>query len=219
MHPSFWHDRWHSGQIGFHQADVNPHLQRFWPDLHLPASARVFVPLCGKSLDMAWLAGRGHPIVGVELSAIAIREFFTAARATPTIRDTGHFRHWSAAGIELLEGDYFELERQDIGTVGAVYDRAALVALPPALRPRYAQYLAHLTPADAPVMLITMNYAASGMNGPPFAVTNEEVEELFREHFQLEMLQTLDALPSYPGFRDRGLDWLEESVWRLRRSA
>lgn len=217
MHPSFWHERWQSGQTGFHQSAINPHLQHFWPGLQLPSTARVLVPLCGKSLDMAWIAGRGHPVVGIELSGIAIREFFTESAIKPSIRDAGTYRQWRAGGIELLEGDYFELERQDVGTVDAVYDRAALIALPAALRPRYAQHLAQLTPTGASALLITMNYDPTGMNGPPFAVANDEVEALFRNTFELEWLRTEDALPSYPGFRERGLTRLEESVWRLRR--
>jgi len=217
MHPSFWHDRWHSGQIGFHQAEVNPYLVRFWPQLQLTRGQRVFVPLCGKSRDMVWLAEQGHPIVGNEISPIAIREFFSAAGLTPSISDAGHLRRWTAAGYELLEGDYFALSRSDLGRIDAVYDRAALIAMPSSLRPRYAARLVELTPPEVPMLLVAMNYDESRMSGPPFAVTHAEVEALFEKTFVIELLHTEDALAANPRFRERGLERMEESVWLLRR--
>src|SRR3546814_8142059 len=76
MDPDFWQQRWRDNRIGFHRDGVLPLLEKHWPSLGLATGSRVFVPLCGKSLDMAWLAARGHRVLGVELSPLAVGQFF-----------------------------------------------------------------------------------------------------------------------------------------------
>jgi len=107
MQPEFWHKKWESNQIGFHQPEVNPYLQRHWPDLAIPAQARVLVPLCGKSLDLLWLAGRGHRVLGVELSEKAVEDFFREQQLQPQVSEQGDFKVYRADAIELWCGDFF----------------------------------------------------------------------------------------------------------------
>jgi len=76
MDPQFWHERWQRNETGWHQREINAHLQDFWPQLQQPAGGRVLVPLCGKSRDLLWLRAQGHAVLGVEISPIAVREFF-----------------------------------------------------------------------------------------------------------------------------------------------
>jgi thiopurine S-methyltransferase len=217
MEPSFWHERWVSGQIGFHQSSVNPHLERCWSRLGVPAGGRVFVPLCGKSRDMTWLVEHGHPVVGNELSSIAVRDYFQDAGIEPAVDTVGAFKRWSTDRIDVLEGDYFALEPAMLGEIAAVYDRAALIAMPADVRPHYVRQLARLTPAGARVLLVTMAYDESRMSGPPFSVSDSEVEARLRDAFDVERLHAEDALSVNPRFRERGLESLEETVWRLER--
>lgn len=217
MDPAFWHERWEQGQIGFHQPDHHPALLATWPTLGLADRARVFVPLCGRSLDMVWLAARGHDVVGIELSPIAVEGFFAHERLEPRRDRVGPLERWRAGRYELLCGDFFDLGQGLLGDVAGWYDRAALVALPPDLRRRYVERLAGLLPAGARGLLVTVDYDQARMDGPPFSVPPLEVEGLHAEAFDVEPVSRHDCLPENPRFRERGLDALFESSFRLTR--
>lgn len=214
MEASFWHQRWENDKIGFHLGQVNPYLVHYWPDLGLHAGSRIFVPLCGKSLDMLWLAEQGHDVIGVEISPIAVRAFFEENRLKPAVNQQGAFEIWSVDQITILLGDYFELQPAQLGEVEAVYDRASLVALPQEMRPDYVEHLNALCKA-VPRLLITLDYDQSRMGGPPFAVSNEEVQELYQDRSSLVLLESSDILTDNVRFREQGLDRLVESVWRI----
>lgn len=217
MDPDFWHQRWRENQIGFHQPDVNLHLQAFWPQLGVPGGGRVFVPLCGKSLDMRWLRQQGCRVVGVEISPVAVQDFFREQGLQPDCTRTAHFERCSADGIELLCGDFFDLTRADLDGVAAVYDRASLIALPPSLRVDYARHLTGLLAPATPVLLVTLEYDQDQMQGPPFSVTESEVRRLFEAGFEVEVQHADDVLAREPRFRERGLTRLDEKVYLLRR--
>lgn len=168
MKAEFWLERWQRNEIGFHQGEINAHLQEFWGGLQLPAGSEVFVPLCGKSRDLLWLRAQGHRVLGVELSPLAVEDFFLENELKPQVRSHGIFDSWSCDGVTLLCGDFFELEAADLKGVAAVYDRASLVALPPEMRERYAQHLHRILPARVPMLLVTMDYPQAEMSGPPF---------------------------------------------------
>lgn len=216
MDTAFWHERWERGQIGFHQSDINPWLRRYWTALGVAPPARVFVPLCGASLDMAWLAGLGHEVVGIELSATAIARFFAEQGWQPE-RHEGPIPSWRAGGVALYEGDFFDLRASDLADVAAVYDRAALIALPPPMRPGYAEHLARILPDGTRGLLITLDYDQSEMKGPPFSVPADEVEGLLGGTFEIERLAREPALEANERFRERGLTALDELVFRMRR--
>ena len=235
MTPEFWHQRWQRGEIGWHSEELNRHLTEHWPRLHIGAEARVLVPLCGKTLDMLWLAGQGHRVLGVELSPIAAEAFFRDNGLTPQVTDLSPapFLRFAVDELVLLVGDFFDLTPQlaqasldsrgggDGGAIHAVYDRAALIALPPQSRPAYAAHLSkllraagsHQEPAES--LLVSLDYDQSQMQGPPFAVGDAEVRALFAEAFAIEPLASFDALAENPRFRERGLDQLTEHVYRL----
>ena len=218
MQPKHWIQRWKNRQIGFHQDQINPWLIEHWPTLGVPAGAPVFVPLAGKSLDMWWLADRGHPVLGVELSPIAVREFFAEADVEPQRGHHDHFEHCSARQVDLWCGDLFDLSRDDLSTIGAIYDRAALVAMPPSMRPDYAAKLVDILPPVAPLLLITMEYPEQQMRGPPFPVPETEVRSLFESHFKIDLIAEADILDQEPHFRKRGLTELTEKAFVLRRA-
>jgi len=178
----------------------------------------VFVPLCGKSRDLIWLAERGHAVVGCEISDIAVAAFFREAGLTPNKAFDGPFERWSAPPIEILLGDFFKLDRGLIGTVDMVYDRASLVAFPASMRPAYVQALAGLMPPGAAMLLLTLEYPQKDMEGPPFSVPEAEVRDLFDGLADVDLLESVtDAFQDFPQFGERGLTRLAEKAYRLRR--
>jgi len=216
MDKDFWHARWQANQIGFHQNEINPGLVRYWSSLQLEQQGRVLVPLCGKTLDMIWLLDQGHCILGVEISQLAVEAFFAENRLTPEVRAERNFTRWSCDRMEILCGDFFGLTPGDIGRIDALYDRAALIALTPAQRARYADRITELLAPQTPGLLITLDYEQGEMDGPPFAVSATEVSERYQKGFSVEQLAHTDILEDEPRFREKGLRALHETVYRLR---
>ncbi len=217
MTPEFWHQRWQRGEIGWHSDEFNRHLAEHWPGLGASAGSLVLVPLCGKSRDLLWLAAQGHRVIGVEISGLAIDHFLAESALSATRLEQAPFTRFIADEMELLVGDFFDLTSAHVPGIGAVYDRASLIALPPDMRPRYAARLAELVPSGSPSLLITLDYDQTQMNGPPFAVAKGEVRGLFGDAFDIDAIATVDVLAEQPRFRERGLDRLTEQVYRLRR--
>lgn len=178
MHPEFWHQRWSANQIGFHESQANPLLVAHWGALAAPPAARVFVPLCGKTLDIDWLLARGCSVVGAELSRLAAAQLFERLGQSPAIDRNSPVERWSVPELDLFVGDFFDVTMQQLGRIDAVYDRAALVALPPEVRPRYARHL-DLVTRGAPQLLVSFDYDQSQLAGPPFAVTEAELRRLY----------------------------------------
>lgn len=217
MQAGFWHDKWERRDIGFHQSVPNELLRAHWPALGLKSGERVFVPLAGKSLDMLWLAGEGLRVLGVELSSLACEAFFAENGLTPTRTEEGPFTRWSCAEVELLCGDVFALERAQLADVHGIYDRAALIALPLEMRRRYVEHLSGVLPAAVRMLLITLDYEQSERQGPPFAVSADEVRALYAG-WDLSCLQTVDLLERDPRYRERGLSRISDCAWRVCRS-
>lgn len=215
MESTFWHERWAHNQIGFHLSEVNPYLPRHWPSLGLAHDAKVLVPLCGKSLDLMWLADQGHRVLAVELSQKAIEEFLREQRLSATLREQGAFKVYQAGRIELWCGDFFALSATDVAGCTALYDRAALIALPLAMRQRYAAQLNALLVDGRSGLLITLDYDQAQKAGPPFAVDDAHVQALLGSHWRLETLECGDILEASPKFVESGVTWLEERVYRL----
>jgi thiopurine S-methyltransferase len=215
MQPEFWHERWQRNEIGFHQDRPHAALARYWHTLGLAPRSRVFVPLAGKSLDMAWLAQAGHRVTGVELSPIAVRDFFAAQQLTATVGRRGTLELHAAGDLELWCGDIFDLTPALLGPIDAIFDRAALVALPPALRRRYAAQLAALSGPGTQMLLVTMEYAQAQMPGPPHAVLEDEVRALYGGTHAIALLGRDGALADFPKFAQRGVTALTEAVYRL----
>ena len=215
MNPDFWLKRWQRGETGWHRDEINRHLCEFWPQLGLPTGTRVLVPLCGKTTDLLWLASRGDRVLGVELSQLAVDAFFADHGLSPTVTEVSGFRRYRVDEIEILCGDFFALRPALLDDIGAVYDRAALIALPPDLRIRYAAHLDALLPTRVPHLLITLEYDQALRSGPPFSVQTQEIAQLFGERYRLSVLARIDALDELPGWRQQGLTELVERVYRL----
>ena len=217
MHHDFWHERWRTGQTGFHQQSVHPFLERWWPRLGVPSDARVYVPLCGKSLDMAWLAKRGHAIAGSELSRVAIEEFFAGQSLEPALSRRAGFTLHAAGAFEIYEGDALALTPAITGPLHAFYDRAALVALPPEMRDPYAASLATLLPRGAHGLLVSFEYPQEMKGGPPFSVETDEILQLCAGRFSVQELERVDILAQSPKFAEFGIPALHEIAYALER--
>lgn len=215
MEASFWIERWQNGEIGFHRDTAHGALDRHWNELSVPAAGRVFVPLCGKSLDMAWLAGKGHRILGVELSPLAIADFFESQNLTPETRQSGEFTVYEAGPYELWGGDLFTLPQEALAGISAAYDRASLVALPPKMQVAYANWLSRNV-VNVPVLIIGLAYDEAEMNGPPFSIPQPRVRELLGGRYHLDVLSDNDVMEDNPGLRKRGLTGLQETVYLAR---
>lgn len=217
MDTSFWHSRWHEGRIGFHQDRPTPLMLKHWPSLGIEAGQRVFVPLCGKSLDMAWFASQGLDVLGVEISPVAVRQFFDEHGLDPEVDASPYGRHYRANGIEIICGDAFALDEAALAGCAAVFDRAALIALPAPLRARYAGELYNRLPRGCRGLLVTLEYPQHEKEGPPFSVDEPEVRERFGDDWRVDLLERRAILDSQPSFVEEGVTALDIAVYRLDR--
>jgi thiopurine S-methyltransferase len=217
VQPEFWQERWRTAQIGFHQSAVDRRLVACWSKLNLSTSSRVFVPLCGKSLDLLWLLEQGHSVVGVELAAVAVEAFLMEHGIAAVRRSLGGFDVFEAERLTLFRGDFFKLTPLLLGSVSAVYDRASLISWAPPLRKAYVEHVTSLTLPGAQTLLIAVEYPQTQMSGPPFSVTGDDIHSLYADHHSIELLTRHDTLDLEPRLKSRGLAELHEACYRLKR--
>ncbi len=215
MDAEFWHTRWHNNEIGFHQAKVNVYLQRYWPLLGLSPDSRILAPLCGKSLDMCWLLEQGYRVLGVELDSRAVESFFSENGLTSNCRKSGAFHAWRHPQIEILQGDFMALTDAQTADIRCVYDRAAMIALPPKMRRDYCRHLQEIISPETEIFLITLEYPQAEMSGPPFSVTENEILAAYGEARELRCLESRDILPENQSFMEKGVTKMEEKVYHL----
>lgn len=209
MDTSFWHQRWANNHIGFHESEANLLLVKYFDELSLAKNGRVFVPLCGKTRDIFWLLSKGYLIAGVELSELAVEQLFIELGVEPTITMVGKLKRFSSENIDIFVGDILELSRDIIGSVDAIYDRAALVALPEDMRNRYAEHLIEITD-NSPQLLVCYEYDQALMDGPPFSIVSEEMHQLYSVSYDLRLIASVNI----PGGL-HGKYVAKESVWLL----
>jgi thiopurine S-methyltransferase len=185
----------------------------------VPRGTRVLVPLAGKTLDMVWLAAQGLRVLGVELSPLAVQAFFAEHQLRPRRRVSALGEHYAAGDIEVIQGNVFDLDADTLASCAAIYDRAALIALPASMRQQYAQSIYARLPADCRGLLITLDYPPGEMDGPPFAVPPAEVHSLFEPGWRVAALEHRDIYANEPGLAARGLSALATDVFRLDRGA
>lgn len=216
MDHQYWQDRWNEGRTGWHQDQPTPLLVRHWPALGMPQGSRVLVPLAGKSRDMHWLADQGHRVLGVELSQVAVEQFFAESGLEPRVSSTPSGRHYQADGIEIICGDAFALEADILRGCDAVFDRAALIALPPLLRRRYADDLYARLPIGCRGLLITLEYPPEEREGPPFSVREHEVRSLFQPEWAVDLLERREVSERKQGM-EQTVSTLQTLAYRLER--
>jgi thiopurine S-methyltransferase len=209
MKAEYWLERWQAGHItGFHRPEANPRLVANQPRA-FGDCVRILVPLCGKSFDLEWLAVHGYEVVGVELSELAAKAFFAERSIEPTQSELGPFTAYRHGAITILVGDFFAAEPDALGHFEGVYDRAAMIALPPELRARYVAHLPTLMTPKGKLLLVTLHYDAEG--GPPFDVSPQEVERSYAQG-KVTLLESLDGREEAPGPISRGATFVQENV-------
>lgn len=216
MQAEYWLQRWRDQQTGFHKDQPMPLLQCHWSTLSLATDSRVLVPLAGKSLDMLWLAAQGHRVLGVELSPLAIQQFLAEHALHAETRISPQGTHHIADRIELICGDVFTLDDATLDTCDAIYDRAAMVALPPAMRQHYARQVYGRLPARCRGLMITLEYPQQEMDGPPFSVDDQEVHRLLDGNWSIDSLELRDIFAEEPRFAQRGVTAFHTAAYRLQ---
>lgn len=209
MDASFWHQKWQSNEIGFHAEVANSLLVDHLAALSLEPGSRLFLPLCGKTLDIAWLLDQGYTVAGAELSELAVEQLFAELGVQPAITQQDSLKHYAAKGVDIFVGDIFDLSGEVLGKVDAIYDRAALVALPRDVREQYTRHLMQIT-STAPQLVICYEYDQSLVAGPPFSVTAEELKQHYQQSYKLEQLAAREVSGGM-----RGKTSAEESIWLL----
>jgi thiopurine S-methyltransferase len=219
MDRKYWLERWIHDQIGFHQPDHNPWLVKYWPALDLAPGSTVFVPMCGKSLDLRWVAEQGCRVVGVDFARIAIEAFFEESSEPYELVPGPNLPCYRGERVEIYCGDFFELTAHEVAETNGVFDRAALVALPPPMRPRYADHLLRIIPEGARTLLVTCEYDDRLVAGPPFTVFSDEVERLYGERCRIAVLEggATESVP--PHFQAQGVTCMGERVYHLEKVA
>lgn len=212
----YWEKRWKDGRTGWHQAEVTPLLKRFWPSVGLQGDEKVLVPFCGKSLDMIWLAQQGHSVLGVELSGLAIQQFFAENGLQASREQAADGVHYVSDRIEIIQGDIFQVESAALADCQAVYDRAAMIALPEAQRAQYQKTVYGRLPPDCRGLLLTIEYPAHEKDGPPFPVTVDEVSAQLA-NWQITLLERDAIIDRNPGFREEGVTALYANSFTLRK--
>lgn len=208
-----WQSRWQEGRIGFHLPEYNKQLLKYWSELEVDKSCPVFVPLCGKTLDLVWLRQQGHEVTGSELIEMAVKAFFEEQDVEPDIEQQGELCRWRYSGLGLIQGDFFAIPASSINA-SVFYDRAALIALPESMRKQYVVQLLNAAPAIEQGLLITVEYEQSQMTGPPFSVSEQEVRSLYSDLFDVQLLTREDTNVS-PKMKSAGLTAMTESVYKL----
>lgn len=215
MHKEFWHDRWQKKDVGFDQEQPNSLLQKYFSHLNLQPGALIFVPLCGKSVDMLWLAEQGYQVIGVELNLQACELFFNHYQIPYQAKQQQNHTVFTSKNICVFAGDYFEITKEMIGPIDAIYDRAALVALPAEMRDSYAKKTLSLMQAHTQILLITASYNQAVMPGPPFSIDDAEVNRLYATDMSIHILYN-EAAHIPPHLQARGLTEAKDWVYCLK---
>ncbi len=210
MDAEFWHKKWREVDIAFHEPSGNQLLIKYFSALGLAKGSRVFLPLCGKTLDISWLLTNGYSVAGAELSEIAVQELFTQLGIAPNVTTAGELKHYQAQNIDIFVGDIFQLSSTTLGPVNATYDRAALVALPEKIRPKYTAHVTEIT-LNAPQLLLCFEYDQSCLEGPPFSISDAEVQRHYGQKYDQQLLASVNVSGGLKGKCEAA-----EKVWLLR---
>lgn len=209
MQHEFWHQKWQKNEIGFHLNQPHPLLVKYMGCLNISPNSRIFIPLCGKSLDIHWLLTQGYHVVGIDLSPIAIHDLISTLGLSFTEMQSGNLSHFHHPQIDLFVGDFFELTIEQLGQIDAIYDRAALVALPEQMRSQYNQHLIHIG-GHASQLLISFEYDQSIMAGPPFAISTQQLQDYYSSEYDIQLLDSQTELL-------KGKVNAQEKIWLLKK--
>lgn len=216
MEISYWKNRWQQNKTGWHRQEVYPQLPRFWSRLDLPKEARVLVPLCGKSHDIDWLAEQGFQLIGVDASGKALKHIMERFPESFLRTESHGYTVFRSDTMELWQGDFLNFPKAAINPIAAVYDKASIVALPPAMRKKYAGKLLELSGKHTQIFLQSFEYDQHEMNGPPFSVSEREIKNLLGASFDIMLLHKQSRFEEVEKFHRRGLSsYFMEKIYHL----
>ncbi len=218
MENSFWHERWATNDIGFHLDKTNPMLLKHWPSLQAHTNDVIFVPLCGKSLDLIWLATQVKQVIACELSQQATEDFFSENKITPRIEQHSSYSTYQYENITIFCGDFFQLTPADLEACTLVYDRASLIAFPLDMRQQYVDKLEQLLPQPHKRLLITLEHDQSSIKGPPFPISVEVVNQLFSARHHCQHIESNSVIEQYQRFKNKGVKTLYEHIFILEHT-
>ncbi|XP_007487958.1 thiopurine S-methyltransferase isoform X2 [Monodelphis domestica] len=187
-----WLQKWEVHEIGFHKEDGHKLLRKYMNTfLNGRNGLRVFFPLCGKAVEMKWFADLGHSVVGVEISELAIREFFTEQNLS--------YSEESIAGIS--GGKVFKSSSGNITLYCCnIFDLPSYVKLMLSLLEKVFHYL-----------LAIISYDTTKHSGPPFYVSDSEIKSLFGSTCNIQFLEKVDALEER--LKERGFEYFFEILY------
>ena len=212
-----WLEFWANNETNWHSDVVTQELEKYLGLLKLESGDTVFVPLCGKSLDMIYMLNRGFSVIGVEVSEIGIKQFFHENGLDFTISQVGEFDLYSAKNIEIYCGDFFSLTSKHLCGVKAVFDRKSLIALDRNLRQKYVKHLNDIISLGVRILLITLHYPKHQMSGPPFSVDKSEVESLFSMAFNYQELKSFQDIENGSKLARSGVDYIKNAAYCLQK--
>ena len=209
MDKEFWLNKWKNGETGFHQPNAHWAVQKYWK---APTALNVLVPLCGKSRDILWLLQRGHTVIGVELSEMAILEFFVESKLRYSIdeeeKDGQKVFKASDVPLILIKGDFFNVKLPQ--PCHALYDRASLVALPKEMRKKYYDKLQQLLVETPYSLLTTVSFDDTKAGSPPFSIP---IEEFQHKSFYGPKVEEKELIEEEDKFREKGITSFMERVF------
>lgn len=214
MEKEYWLGRWQSKDIAFHEQNVNPDLIVYIHTLNLQPGDCIFVPLCGKTKDMLWLADKGFKVIGIELSSIACSDFFAEMNISPKITKLPKFTRYQYNNIELICGDLFDLTSTDLPKVHAVYDCKALIALLPDARKGYVSQIVSCVGNEIQILLLTIETSCK-VNSPPYPINRAEVNLLYDVYFDVQQLKCLSISDIPERLIRKGYTEMKESVYLI----
>lgn len=221
MQLEFWNDVWREqDQPMFDQKTPNSLLLQTYSQWAPPAGSKIFVPLCGRSIDMSWIRAQGHAILGIECAESAVKSYFELHYHDYKL--IPHFNAYTTYEADLctiLVGDFFHLDTKFTEDCLGCYDRASLVAMPAKMRIDYSQKMAQLMPPGSRTLLLTFEYETPDVIGPPFSVKALEIQDLYGANFQIKELQRIKTIPKNPKFLDAGIPSVSEVVTLLIRKS
>ena len=212
-----WLEFWANNETDWHSDVVTQELEKYLGLLKLESGDTVFIPLCGKSLDMIYMLNRGFSVIGVEVSEIGIKQFFHENGLDFTISQVGEFDLYSAKNIEIYCGDFFSLTSKHLCGVKAVFDRKSLIALDRNLRQKYVKHLNDIISLGVRILLITLHYPTHQMSGPPFSVDKSEVESLFSMAFNYQELKSFQDIENGSKLARSGVDYIKNAAYCLQK--
>ena len=214
MNTNDWNKRWEQNQIGFHEDEPNLYLTQYLSEFKLKAGATIFVPLCGKSHDLKWLADQGFNIVGIECSSVAVIDFFKHHNLTPNTEIQGELTAYTCDNITIFQGDFFSLSSSHLRQCDLIYDRASMIAFPQQKRTQYINHLSTWFNDDTQMLLITLSYDQSIMSGPPFSASNSEIDSFYTNK-NIKTLTSNNVIDEGPRWRKVGLSSLIETAFYI----